>query len=180
MPRPRKNNADYFSHDAGMRNDEKILALRNKYGHLGYSTWNMILETLTNSENFEIKVKTETELEILAGDFRTEPNELQNILSFSVKIGLLDVKNHFYTSKNLKKRLQPVLDDRARKRDWASKRWEKQDNTVVIDKKKELKTSKTMQSKVKESKVYTAPKGASIKFTKKGKEETYSLKDLKQ
>jgi hypothetical protein len=32
MARPLKNNADYFPHDNDMRNDEKILALRRKFG----------------------------------------------------------------------------------------------------------------------------------------------------
>ena len=31
MARPKKNNADYFSHDNDMRNDERIIALIRKF-----------------------------------------------------------------------------------------------------------------------------------------------------
>ena len=122
MSRPKKNNADYFSHDTGMRNDPKILSLRNNHGYIGYAIWNMLLETLTNSDNFEIELKTDLQWEIIAGDFRIDTETLKIIIDFSCKIGLLDVKNYIYSSKNLKERLQPVLDARIRKREWANKR----------------------------------------------------------
>ena len=36
----------YFSHDSNARNDEKILAVRMKYGAEGYGIYFMILERL--------------------------------------------------------------------------------------------------------------------------------------
>ena len=52
MARPKKNNADYFPHDADMRNDPKIRALRRKFGLKGYAIWNMFLESLTRFRIF--------------------------------------------------------------------------------------------------------------------------------
>lgn len=37
MARPNKNNAEYFSHDADMRNDVKVKALRRRFSHTGYA-----------------------------------------------------------------------------------------------------------------------------------------------
>lgn len=56
MARPRKNNAEYFSHDASLRNHIKIRALRSKYeNNIGYSAYNMLLEILTDADNFRIE-----------------------------------------------------------------------------------------------------------------------------
>ena len=55
MARPIKNYADYFSHDNDMRDDERIKAVRRRFSHLGYSTWNMLLERLCRAENFRIE-----------------------------------------------------------------------------------------------------------------------------
>ena len=52
MARPKKNNADYFSHDADMRNHRKMKAIRAKFGLEGYAIWNMVLEVLSNAELF--------------------------------------------------------------------------------------------------------------------------------
>ena len=37
MARPKKLNAEFFSHDVDMRNDLKVKALRKRFGHKGYS-----------------------------------------------------------------------------------------------------------------------------------------------
>jgi len=46
MARPIKLNADYFSHDAGMRNHRKIKSVRQKFGINGYGIWCMLIEYL--------------------------------------------------------------------------------------------------------------------------------------
>ena len=77
-----KNNAEYFSHDATMRNDRKILAIRNKFGITGYAIWVMILEELCISENFRLEYDDIT-IETLSGDFRIEPKLLKEIIDYS-------------------------------------------------------------------------------------------------
>ena len=54
MARPRKNNAEYFSHDATLRNDIKIKALRSNFGSDGYASYCILLEILTYADNFRV------------------------------------------------------------------------------------------------------------------------------
>ena len=91
MPRPKKNNADYFSHDAGMRNDPKIKALRNKFGTAGYSVYCMMLEVLTASDFFEREID-EIEVEILSADFGIESDLFEEILAYMLRLKLLQKK----------------------------------------------------------------------------------------
>ena len=95
MTRPLKNNANYFSHDNNMRNDRKILALRAKYGHVGYSIWNMFLEMLTESDNFEIMLD-EQEFLLLSGDFQLDVENLKEVVEFMVSIRLLQKNENIY------------------------------------------------------------------------------------
>jgi len=71
MARPRKNSAEYFSHDSNMRNHRRIKALRNKFGLKGYAIWCMLLEAMASENGFSVK-DDKIELELLAGDFGVE------------------------------------------------------------------------------------------------------------
>lgn len=132
MARPIKDNADYFTHDADMRNDPKIKALRRKFKCEGYGIWNMLLEAITDSDNFRLTVN----YEIIAGDFDTDPDYLKDIIDYCVGLGLFqfDVDNSILWSKTLDKRFEPLLSKRKR------------DRPGIID-------SDNTQSKVKHSKV---------------------------
>lgn len=88
MARPLKNNAEYFSHDADMRNNIKIKALRRRFSHKGYAVWCFILETLTDADCFEISFN-EVNQELLAADFDISAEELCEIVEYCQKIGLL-------------------------------------------------------------------------------------------
>ncbi len=115
MARPKKNNAEYFSHDAGMRNDVKIMALRRNFRHEGYAVWCFLLETLTDSDFFEIEW-TELNVELLAADYDVTPAELHKIVNYCVKIGLLQLTDDRLFSSAHKKRFAPLLANRERKR----------------------------------------------------------------
>ena len=65
MARPKKNNADYISHDNDARNHRKIKALRNRYGVTGYGFWFMLLEFLTYSDYNQFEF-TDSEVELMA------------------------------------------------------------------------------------------------------------------
>jgi hypothetical protein len=151
MARPTKNNAEYFSHDAGMRNDPKIRALRKRFpascGACGYSIYNMLLEVLTDAEFFTIEVD-EVQLEILAGDFDTDAEMLSKIIDFCVKIKLFSQKNTTISSCGLNKRLQGVIDKRNRSKEKFEKQKIEKLNVSVT----ETTQSKVKYSKVKESK----------------------------
>ncbi|HHZ96693.1 MAG TPA: DUF4373 domain-containing protein, partial [Flavobacteriales bacterium] len=135
MARPKRHNADYFSHDAGMRNDPKVKALRNKFGNDGYAVWCMMLEVLTASDYFTRSID-EIEIEILSADFGIDSDLFTEILSYMLRIRLLQTRDNCeYLSQKLTDRLQPVTDKR---RNSASK-------GVTV--------TESTQSKVKESKV---------------------------
>lgn len=131
MARPIKDNADYFSHDATMRDDPKIKALRRRFKVEGYGIWCMLLETITDSDNFRLYVN----YEILAGDYDIDPDKLRQIINYCVDLQLLffDSDNSILWSKTLDKRFEVLLSKRKR------------DRKVVI-------ASENPQSKVKESK----------------------------
>jgi hypothetical protein len=105
MARPTKHNADYFSHDIIMRDDPKIKALRRKYSHTGYSIWNMLLELLTSKEYFEYEWN-ELNIELLAPDFDIDAEQLEEIVSYCIKIGLLQITNGYLHCEKLTFRLE--------------------------------------------------------------------------
>ena len=115
MGRPKKNNAEYFSHDANMRDDIKIKALRRKFSHMGYAVWNYLLETLTNSDFFEIEWN-EINIELLAADYDVTTEELTDIVNYSIKIGLLNIEDGKLFSLTHKQRLEVVSEYRERQR----------------------------------------------------------------
>lgn len=152
MARPKKNNADYFSHDNGMRNDRKIKALRSKYGMLGYGIWCMLLEYLTGCDDNEM-VNDELEIELVSGDFGVSVSEINEIIEYCIRLKLLREENNVIYSKSLKERLAPVYDKRERaKRNYRQKQ---QENSTTCDrnyKEVDISVTETTQSKVKESK----------------------------
>jgi hypothetical protein len=117
MARPIKLNADYFSHDNDMRNDPKIKALRRKYGLTGYSLYVMMLEVLTDSDNF-LHEWNSLQIELLSGDFDVEPEQLSEVVDYmSNSLGLFYFMDKDKIGcKNLEIRLDPVLCKRKRQR----------------------------------------------------------------
>lgn len=145
MARPIKDNADYFSHDTSMRDDPRLKALRRKFKHEGYSIWNMLLESITDADNFRFNIN----YEIMAGDYDIEPEKLREIVSYCVELGLLqsDAETSIIWSKTLDSRMSTLLSKRKRNRNPADG---------------ELSTSENPQSKGKESKAFVfigEPKG---------------------
>jgi len=131
MARPRKNNAEYFSHDNDMRNDKKILAVRNKYGYEGYAIYCMMLETLCGSDFFKLKIDDKN-LFLTSGDFRIDNKKLKEIIDFFVSVDLFQkTENNEIICRGLINRLQYLLDKREEER---------------------VKYSKVKESKVKKSK----------------------------
>lgn len=108
MARPQKLNADYFSHDVDMRNDIRIKGLRKKFGHEGYSIYVMLLEHLSNCDYFEYKWD-ESSTELLSYDFDIDAEQLKEILTFLVRLDLIQLDNGFIFCKSLDKRLSETL-----------------------------------------------------------------------
>lgn len=119
MARPKKDNADYFSHDADMRNDLKIKALRNKFGMTGYAFWNMLLEVLTNEDHFEYPYNS-LSIELLSGDFGITREEVESIIDYCVTLDLIQIsedKEVMYSEKH-QERFTPLLQKRERDREY--------------------------------------------------------------
>lgn len=116
MARPIKYNADYFTHDADMRNDSKINALRNKFGLEGYAVWCMTLEVLTDKDYFEYPWN-ELDIELLSSDFRITSEKLCEIVEYCQKIKLLSIANGMLFSERHQERFQSLLSKRNRDRE---------------------------------------------------------------
>ena len=152
MARPKRHNADYFSHDSGMRDDPKIKALRNKFGITGYAVWCMMLEVLTNSDYFKREID-EIETEILAADFGIEPILFSDILSYMLKLKLLQTgDNCEYLSQKLTDRLQPVIDKR---RNSSKTRFSVTESTQSKGKESKEKKTKDIEDRKEEFKKLT-------------------------
>lgn len=108
--------AVFFSHDADMRNDIKIKALRRKYQHKGYAVWCFLLEAFTDSDNFEIEYGEITK-ELLAADFDVPVEELTEIVEYCEKIGLLQEEDGKLFSIAQKRRFKEAFDRSARRRE---------------------------------------------------------------
>ena len=116
MARPKKDNAEYFSHDADMRNDTKIRALRRKYNGEGYAVWCMLLEYLTHCDFFEFEYD-DLNIELLSGDFDVEPEWLKEVIEYLItKLGLLQVENNKIMCLEHQKRFESLLLKRERQR----------------------------------------------------------------
>jgi len=151
MARPIKNNAEYFSHDADMRNDLRIKAIRNKFGLEGYAMYCILLECMTDADDFMLKYSV-SDIELLAADMGINPMQLKKAVEYMLKINLIQqVKSNnnqiYIRCDTLLKRFTGLLSKRKR------------DRSIVIDSDNsqytKLPAAKT--HKVKESKVYKEP-----------------------
>ncbi len=117
MPRPYKENAEYFSHDADASSDEKIIYLESKYGSTGYSFFFKMLEILTHSKNFEIELN-EVSSAIYAKKIGVSMQEFSAIIKDCIRPEIRAfclVEGKLY-SEGLKKRLKNLVDKRNRQR----------------------------------------------------------------
>jgi len=184
MARPRKNNAEYFSHDANMRSDRKIIALRAKYWLEGYAIRCMLQETLAWAENFIISYN-DMEIELLAWDFGVDSDIFADIVLYMVKIKLLELENQVLSCSALVESLEPLLNKRKRYREqsWSSN----SDDVEVLDNQNEVMETETIvpetkmphsivkHSKGKKRKHSRVLKSTSEKFLNLSKEQKKDL-----
>ncbi len=105
MARPHKYTANYHTHDANMRNDDKILMIRNKFGNEGYAVYNMMLEVLDNSEHFR-REWNENSIQRLAVDFRVTAEYLKEFIDYCISpiVNLFQIHNgEIYSEQHLKR-----------------------------------------------------------------------------
>ena len=105
MARPKKHNADYFSHDNNMRNDMKIKLLRRKYKSDGYALYVMLLELLTSNEYFEIEWNEES-IELLSPEFDMDTDVITEIVNYCIEKNLLQLTHGILHCDKLTERLE--------------------------------------------------------------------------
>lgn len=153
MARPSKNNAEYFSHDADMRNDLKVMALRRCFSHKGYAVWCFFLEALTDAEYFELNYD-EVSQELLAADFDVTVEDLREIVDYCQKIGLLQISpdNMIYSEAH-QRRFASLIEKRKNDRERLARLREQSETEKESDKgsKEEVIATKTTDNEVKES-----------------------------
>lgn len=175
MARPTKNNAAYFSHDADMRNDVKIKALRRSFHHTGYAVWCFFLELLTDADFFEIEFD-DVSKELLAADFEVSVEELEAIVEYCLKIGLLQLtdENKLFSDAH-QKRFASLLTKRERDRVRLQNQNNKQDtqqdifasdNVNFVDNRSDNPHSKEKETKIEDIK------------EKESKRKTYPFQDI--
>lgn len=126
MARPRTNNAQYYPHDTDMRNDAKIKVIRKTHGATGYAVWAMLLEVLTDSDNYRIKVD-ELTIDLLAADFDLPAETLAEILASFRRLKLIQYTEKEIFAPGLFPRMEPLEAKRARKRAWAERNKQRND-----------------------------------------------------
>lgn len=159
-----KKLTNYFSHDSNARNDEKILAVRIKYGAEGYGIYFMILERLREEANYSC-VK---DYSLLAFDLRIDASKLKGIVEDFGLFAFTEDGKCFY-SESFNHRMMLKDDKSTKARESVLKRWEKKRTNEESDTNVLRPNTKTDTSKEsKESKVISmgdkSPSSTSFKI----------------
>lgn len=175
MGRPQKQGADYFPHDSNFRNDERMLAVRRKFGLEGYAVFVMLMEKATqnidiisDAENIVSDAETTLKLELLAGEFYVEAERLGQMIRYFVQLGLLKKQGKDRLCvPYLTEKMQPLLAKRKRNAGNYKKRsisdsetaitaeYQKPKSSIqdISDSETQVSEAESTQSKVKETKV---------------------------
>jgi hypothetical protein len=179
MARPKKNNAEYFSHDNDMRNDDKIRSVRRKFKHEGYSIWNMMLEKLSKSDGFVLKYSS-LNVELWAGDFEIETDLLQSILDYFLKIELLTVDGQEIFSNTMINRFSGLLSKRKRQVSGLSTSITPNKTVIDVDNPhSKVKYSKVNEIKeLEKEKLIQEIKGSEIWITQTAKQKNKTIQQI--
>lgn len=113
MGKPTKLSSSFFYHDADMRNDIKIKALRRKFSHKGYAVWCCLLEMMTDAEGLQIEF-SDISQELIAADLDVEVSDLKAIVEYCQQIGLFQMTDDgMLRSKALQERLSDFIERKA-------------------------------------------------------------------
>jgi hypothetical protein len=86
--RPLKHNADYFAHSVHLRNLPEVKALRAEHGLEGYAVFCMLLEYITDQDNWIFRLRPQL-VKILAGDFGVSAETLNEVIEFLREVEFL-------------------------------------------------------------------------------------------
>ena len=102
--------AYYFSHDANARNDQKLLAVRIKYGMRGYGIYFGIIEIMREANAYLLPSNYET----IAYDLREPVEDIKSIIH---DFGLFKTSDNgkSFHSESLKRRMEHLEDIRVKR-----------------------------------------------------------------
>jgi hypothetical protein len=112
-----KDNTFYFPHDYNARNDIKIKKLFANHGWIGYGLFWAIIEELYNNAN-----ALPTDYESIAFDLRSEVTLIKSIIN---DFDLFQIKDDFFGSLSIQRRLEDRNNKTTKARESAFKRWNK-------------------------------------------------------
>ncbi len=110
----------YFPHDANARNDEKILAVRMKYGIEGYGIYFTLIEKLLESTEYTLLKDYNT----IAFELRVGAEKVKSIVEEFGLFQFTECGKLFY-SESLKNRMDPLEELREKRREAGRKGAEK-------------------------------------------------------
>lgn len=149
----RDNTVEFFPHDKDMRHDPKVNALRIKFPGWGYTVWNMLLETFSDSRSRDVDWD-ELNQELLAADFLIDKALLIDIVNYAVTINLLQIKEGKLMSIRFQERFG-ALDEKREQKSAAGKlgavaRWGENRNGMAQNGETIAPPRQTIASKSKE------------------------------
>lgn len=114
--------ANYFSHDYNARNDEKIRDLMREHGMIGYGLFWAIVEELYHNTNV-----LRTQYKRIAYDLRTDEILVKSVVE---DFGLFVIKDGFFSSNSIQRRIEQRQVKSAKARESIKKRWDSKNTNV--------------------------------------------------
>lgn len=137
----------YFSHDSNARNDEKILALREKYGFEGYGLFWALVEMMREDENCML---SHCKRNAIAYGLHCDASMLEKFIDDCInEFNLFESDSYKFWSASLKKRVNEYRERSEKARESANMRWHSERNANAMRRqcKKEKKESKEIKEK---------------------------------
>jgi len=116
------NNSFYFSHDYSTRVDNKIKRLIAKHGYYGYGIFWAIVEDLYQNAN-----ALRTDYDCIAFDLRANSETIKSIVE---DFELFEIKDGFFGSLSVQRRVEMMEQKSQKARESAMKRWNKNANAL--------------------------------------------------
>lgn len=152
--------AYYFSHDSNSRNDGKILFMRMKHGMRGYGIFWSIVEMLRNESGYKMRLQCER----IAFELHEDSELIASVIN---DFDLFVVKDGFFWSESLLRRMKMKEKKSDKARESALKRWNKDNeserNANALPTQSESNASKVKESKGNINKAFAADANLDLK-----------------
>lgn len=116
--------AQYFPHDYNARTDEKIVSLIMEMGFEGYGLYWAIVEILYNNNN-----KLKADFKKLSFNLQTEAEKVEKVVK---NFDLFFIKDDFFFSNSVKRRLKKIEQKSIQAKDAAFKSWQSRRNADAL------------------------------------------------